>query len=94
MATHYETLDIDTDASPEESELSVPILGLRSLAHRLPPVLPSPVLSQHLGWHRTSRLTYIPSPMFSSPKSLQESRFEAAPRQAPQPKVSRTTKRP
>jgi len=48
MATHYETLDIDTDASPEESELSLSILGLRSLGHRLPPVLPSPVLASGL----------------------------------------------
>ena len=43
MATHYETLGIDTDASPEDSESSVSNLGSYPLGHRLPPVLPFPV---------------------------------------------------
>lgn len=74
MATHYETLDIDIDSSPEESELSVSILGLRSLGHRLPPALPSPVLAFELA-------PYLETDIYAlSSKSLQESHFEAASR--------------
>src|SRR5260370_25904774 len=41
METHYEILRIDSDASPEESELSGLALALRLLGHRIPPALPS-----------------------------------------------------
>jgi hypothetical protein len=61
MATHYETLDIDTDASPEESELSVSILGLRSLRHRFPPALPSPVLAFGLAPYLETDIIHPPS---------------------------------
>jgi curved DNA-binding protein CbpA len=62
MATHYETLDIDTDASPEESELPLLILGLRSLGHRPPPALPSPVLAFGLAPYLETDI-HTPSPV-------------------------------
>lgn len=60
MATHYETLGIDTVASPEESEFSLSILGFPLGSIGSHPLFR--LVSQHSRWHRTSRLTYTPLP--------------------------------